>query len=93
MPQSTSNGMRPKARHVSEDVEPVDCPLFRAEPDKKLQHHTLLWVGIISLAVLTCVCVVAISGSTVPIPLLAIIAIVVATMPVIVKYVFPSGRR
>src|SRR2546423_7787862 len=81
----------PRDTWVDEDV--VDAPLHRTEPDTKLQHRTLHWVGVSYLAALASVCVVAITSGSVPIPLAAPMAILAATIPIIVRYAFPSGRR
>lgn len=89
--RSTNGSRRPVERTVHEDVEPVDRPLYRLEPDRKLQRHALQWVGLTFIAALTCVCVVAIAVGSVPTALVTAIAILALTIMTIVASVFPRS--
>ena len=88
-----ANNGRPLPRDYSEDEDVTDATLYRREPDKKLQHHTLLWVGVLLLAALGCVFALAITSAPVPPLLLTAIACLAGAILIIVRHVFPGGRR
>jgi hypothetical protein len=88
-----TNG-QPPTRHVNENHEPANTPLYRRQPpDSRLQHRALLWVGLTLIAGSASVCVVAIAVGSVPTALITAILILAAALTCIVRYLFPRSSR
>jgi uncharacterized membrane protein len=81
--------MSPWGRHGAKNEEPADTPLYRTEPDRRLRHRPVFWIGLALIAVLACGCVVAIALNSLAAALIGASAIL-ATAVLVVLWIVLS---
>jgi hypothetical protein len=72
------------------DTPIIDQPRDRGEPDEKLRRDTLRWHGVICLAILVTISIVAIAVRSIPVMLPVAVLILVASIRIIVRHAFPQ---